>query len=417
MRIIWCTPGRSDEAAWIADVTRRGFSVVRRCVEAADLLAAASIEPDAAIVVDVDTPRLGVDALAALPPSRARRIIALASDQRAAATAHGWGIDAVVEGCGGTAVEQIAAALYAAPSGQPSTLPTTNTPPTREGRVVVVYGPVGSPGRSTVALGLAESWARTGERVCLVDADTIAPNLALMIGMVEDVSGLLVAARYADQGSLDARSLGSSCRRLDERLWLMSGIGSPDRWIHARPSALDRVWHSCAQHFDRVVIDVNPLLDTVEADDPLAGALPARDSATRSALRASDAVVMVTKSDPLNVSRLLTDLPSVQGLLDHAHIEVVVNRVPRRNAAIRTRVGEVLAVAGSAFPIHAIPDDSSVATCVASGALLGETGATGRVRRSLVKVRDQLVARESLTVTRIQGDGRTMTRSPILAHS
>lgn len=391
-RIIWCTPGLSHEAAWIAEVTRRGFTVIRRCVEAADLLAAASIEQDATIVVDVDTPRLGADALAALPPNGARRVIALASDEREAVTARAWGIDVVIEGYDGTTVERITAALRAAPSSERTLRPSADPPPSTEGRVVVVYGPIGSPGRSTVALGLAESWAHAGERVCLVDVDTIAPSLAFMVGMTEDISGVLVAARYADQGALDARSLSSSCRRLDDRLWLMSGIGSADRWLHARPSALDRVWQSCARHFDRVVIDVNPLLNTVEVDDPLSGAIPTRDSATRSALRASNAVVLVTKSDPLGMSRLLTDLPNVRALIDHSRIEVVVNRVPRRHAAIRSHAREVLMEAGCTVPVHAIPEDSAVATCVARGALLGEIKVTGRVRRSLGKVRDQLGA-------------------------
>ena len=172
----------------------------------------------------------------------------------------------------------------------------------------------------------------------------------------------------------------------------MSGIGSADRWLHARPTALDRVWQACARHFDRVVIDVNPLLNTVEADDPLSGAIPTRDSATRSALRASNAVVLVTKSDPLGMSRLLTDLPNVRALIDHSCIEVVVNRVPRRHAAIRSHAREVLMEAGCTVPVHAIPEDSAVATCVARGALLGEIKVTGRVRRSLGKVRDQLAA-------------------------
>lgn len=391
-RIIWCTPGRPDEAEWIADVTRRGFTVVRRCVEAADLLAAASIEQDAAIVVDVDTPRLGGDAITALPPNRDRRIIALVADERGAVTARGWGIDHVIDGSGSTVVDAIASALRAVPVGRWSPGHTTHPQPPGQGRVVCVYGAVGSPGRSTVALGLAESWAHAGERVCLIDADTLAPSLAFMVGMTDDVSGVLVAARYADQGALDARSLGSACRRLDDRLWLMSGIGSPERWMHARPSALDRVWQSCARHFDRVVVDVNPLLCTVEVDDPLAGALPARDSATRSALRASDAVLLVTKSDPLSVSRLLGDLPGVQALLGHARIEVVVNAVPRRHGPILAGVRELLLQAGAVAPIHAIREDSAVAGCAVSGSLLGEVGITGRIRRSLDKVRDQLVA-------------------------
>lgn len=396
-RVIWCTPERREESSWIAELTGRGFTVIRRCVEATDVLAAATIEDQAAIVVDVDTPRLSADIVAALPGWNRRRIVAIAADDDALHRARSWGLTSLVHGLSADLVDRVIGHLHMgekgeerAPSG--STLSPASDERGVHGAITVVYGATGAPGRSTVALGLAESWAHAGERVCLIDADTIGPSLALLVGMTEDVSGLLVASRYADQGALDVRSLATACRRLKERLWLMSGIGSADRWHQLRPHTLERIVSVCSQSFDRVVIDTNPLLSAPEVDDALAGGIPPRDGAVRSVLRHSHAVVVVTQPEAVSVVRMTADLPHVVKAVEHSHITVLANRAPRRDSNARSRVQEVLAEAGLSVPVHTVPDDTSIHTCRKSGSLLSENTATGRVRKSFAKIRDSLAA-------------------------
>jgi MinD-like ATPase involved in chromosome partitioning or flagellar assembly len=266
-------------------------------------------------------------------------------------------------------------------------------------RLVVVTGPAGAPGRTTVTLGLAEAWAQAGERVLMVDADTVAPSLASTIGMTEDVSGLLLAARYADQGALDARSLGSACRKLSERVWVLTGIGAPDRWASARPAALERIWDACAEHFDRVVIDTGSLLDTAVADDVFSTGQE-RDAATVSALRKCDVAVVVARGEPIGTLRLIDQLPSIHKLAGSAQIHVVVNRVhtsrrfPARSAAksAANAVGQALLEAGSPLPVHQLREDRSIEDCVRKGALLSEVPATMRVRRCFATLARQLAA-------------------------
>ena len=395
--MIWCTPARSEESSWIAELTGRGFTVIRRCVEATDVLAAATIEDQAAIVIDVDTPRLSADVVAALPGWNQRRIIAIAANDDALQRARSWGLTTVVHGLSADLVDRVSGHLQMGEQQEERatpglTLSTASDPRVAPGQITVVYGATGAPGRSTVALGLAESWAHSGERVCLIDADTIGPSLALLVGMTEDVSGLLVASRYADQGALDARSLATACRRLKERLWLMSGIGSADRWHQVRPHSLERIVSVCARNFDRVVIDTNPLLSSSEVDDALAGGLPVRDGAARSALQHSHALIVVTQPEAVSVVRMTADLPHVVKMVEHSRISVLVNRAPRRDAHARPRVQAVLAEAGLSVPVHAVPDDTSVQACRKSGSLLSENAATRRVRRSFAKIRDSLAA-------------------------
>ena len=398
-RVIWCTPGNRLETDLITGVNQRGFTVVRRCLEAVDVLAAASIEPHAAVVVDADTPRLSADTVAAIPGLRERIVIALAADQEAAVRVRNWGIDRVVLLSDPDVLDRLTTELtshkQSAHKAAVSEHEKSRNPQPAMGDasgITVVYGPAGAPGRSTIALGLAEAWSRSGDRVCLIDADSIGPSLALLVGMTEDVSGVLVASRYADQGALDIRSLGSACRRLDDRLWLMSGVGSADRWHQLRPASFERVVRLCAENFDRVVIDTNPLLNVEGFDDALTTGIPSRDGVTRSALHLSDCVVVVTQPDAVSVLRLSADLPLVTRLIEHSRVSVAVNRSSKRDARAGNHVAEVLTETGINVPVHTVPEDGAVSTCRRNGSLLWEVAATKKLRRSLSKLGNSLAA-------------------------
>jgi MinD-like ATPase involved in chromosome partitioning or flagellar assembly len=413
-RVIWCTPSRGDEAELIAEVSAAGCTVVRRCLEAADLLAAAAIESQAAIVIDAAVPRLGADIIATIERGSAGRTIGLFDDDNGGDRVRAFGISRAIDMRNSDARSELLAELRgeverrtrstASPEhsgnqslGDPNEARQRSDRREVKGRRMVVTGPAGAPGRTTVALGLAEAWAQAGERVCLVDADTVAPSLAATVGMTEDISGLLLASRYADQGALDARSLGSACRKLSERLWVLTGIGSPDRWGSARPAALERIWDTCAEHFDRVVIDAGSLLDTPSADDNFSIGHE-RDAATVSALRNCDAAIVVARGEPIGTLRLIDQLPSIGKLTGSAAIHVVVNRVHKSDKfpasfaakSVAKTVGQALLEAGSPLPVYQLREDRSIEDCVRKGALLSEVPATMRVRRSLAKLARQL---------------------------
>jgi polynucleotide 5'-kinase involved in rRNA processing len=67
-------------------------------------------------------------------------------------------------------------------------------------RVVAVWGSHGAPGRSTVAVQLALELSRAGRRCALIDADTVAPSLALLLGLGDDAPGIAAACRRAELG-------------------------------------------------------------------------------------------------------------------------------------------------------------------------------------------------------------------------
>ena len=75
--------------------------------------------------------------------------------------------------------------------------------PAGRGRVVAVWGPTGAPGRTTVAVGVADEAARLGVSTLLVDADVYGGVVAQVLGLLDESPGLAGAARQASAGGLD----------------------------------------------------------------------------------------------------------------------------------------------------------------------------------------------------------------------
>ena len=80
------------------------------------------------------------------------------------------------------------------------------------GRVVAVWGPAGAPGRTSVAVAIADEASRAGVDVLLVDADTWAPSVSVVLGLVDDGAGLASACRRALGGGLDVDRRWPRCR-------------------------------------------------------------------------------------------------------------------------------------------------------------------------------------------------------------
>src|SRR5436190_2220409 len=80
---------------------------------------------------------------------------------------------------------------------------------------------------------LAAALGRT-TRTTLIDADPYGGTVAQVLGVLDEVSGLLAAARLAGSGMLEERFAGVQ-RALDQRFTVVTGIPRPDRWTEVRP--------------------------------------------------------------------------------------------------------------------------------------------------------------------------------------
>jgi Mrp family chromosome partitioning ATPase len=363
-----------------------GVSIVRRCLDTADLLAAAAAGLGRAAVVGSDAPRLDADVVHRLAATGVA-VIALvpAGDADAAARLARWGADAVVEADPDDLGGAVRALARAVPSGDRTSAVPERPEPQASGRVVTVWGPPGSPGRTTVAVALADESARLGVPALLVDADTWAPSASFALGVVDDGPGLASACRRASSGALDADALAGLVREVRPGLSLLPGIPRAGRWSEVRAAALSDVLAIARGLAPLVVVDVAAPL---EADEELVfdTAAPRRNAAGLLALEEADAVVAVGSADALGVTRLVQGLAELHDAVRGPEPYVVANRV--RESALGRRaeaaVLDALRTHAGVDRAWAVPDDrAALDACLRRGRTLAEVSSASPARHAL----------------------------------
>ncbi|MEY4559285.1 MAG: hypothetical protein RLZ82_300, partial [Actinomycetota bacterium] len=100
-------------------------------------------------------------------------------------------------------------------------------------KLISIWSAAGSPGRTTIALALAAELAEGGKNVFLLDADTHAPSIELLLGLVDHPAGLAAACRLVGQERFDFEQLQRLSTRVavgGGELTVMTGLSSENRW-------------------------------------------------------------------------------------------------------------------------------------------------------------------------------------------
>ncbi|MCZ4498737.1 MAG: hypothetical protein JWQ74_1290, partial [Marmoricola sp.] len=213
------------------------------------------------------------------------------------------------------------------------------------GRVVAVWGPAGAPGRTTTAIAVAAEAAAAGRRTVLVDADPSGGTVVQHLGMLDEVSGLLAAARRANAGTLDAVALAAASRQVGARLQVVTGLPRADRRVEVRAGVVGEVL-AVASALGDVVVDTGFSIDDAE-----------RDRITIEVLEAADEVLVVGAADPVGLARLARSVVDLNERIPGTPVRVVLNRM---RPSLRWSAAEVAAmIEGYAAPIglHVVPDD------------------------------------------------------------
>ena len=248
-----------------------GLTVVRRCADLADLLAAASAGLADVAIVSSDLRALDRAALHHLASHGVRAAGAVApGDEAGERHLRQLGLDVVVrsdapaheieEALAGLETPEVSESLLAADvdgAADEEALPPEAGAwqPVVESRLLAVWGPTGAPGRSTVALGLAAELAATGARTLLVDCDTYGSSIAQSLSLLDEAPGMAAAARAADQGTLDLPALARLAPEVSDRLRVLTGIPRAERWPELRAPAVEHVLTVARQLAEFVVVD------------------------------------------------------------------------------------------------------------------------------------------------------------------
>lgn len=294
-----------------------------RHVRGSEDIAAALAEADA-VVLEASRTTVSAAVVAACD-RRAVRIVPLAEgpgDERIAAM---FGLEPPLPL--GVDAWQLAERLSAPPVRATDTPAGADSGDPVRPRVIAVWGPAGSPGRSTLAIELAVELARGGRHVGLVDADSHAPSIALALGLADEAPGFAAACRQSELGGLDARELTRISAPIGSSgVDVLTGLNRPSRWPELSQSRVAAALAACREWADYTVVDVAaPLERDEEIMSDLDG--PRRNAATLAALRAADLVVAVAAADPLGVSRFLRAYPELRATIGATPVAVIANRL------------------------------------------------------------------------------------------
>ncbi|MDR6413824.1 chromosome partitioning protein [Pseudarthrobacter sulfonivorans] len=385
-------------------------TVVRRCAELAELLAACqSGLARAAVVADGSeglTASL-VDRLGAVGVA----IIALTDNAEEAARLRGIGVASALTGVesatlagriaeavsqltgtahgttSGAALADTGAALRPVPA-EPAEAPQASG----AGRIIAVWGPAGSPGRTFVAANIAGEFAAEGKSVLLVDADSYGASIAAVLGLLDESAGVAQACRLADQGLLDAEALHKVAIPVTTKqgtFRVLTGITRADRWTELRAAALSLVLERAKEIADVVVVDTGFCL---EADEELSfdTMAPRRNAATLRSLELADTVFAVGAADPVGVPRLVRGLTELELAVPHVSPVVVMNKV-RASAVGRSperQLKDAWERYGPQSGLDAfLPADSAAAdAALLGGSLLLETAPDSKLRRAIAEL-------------------------------
>jgi MinD-like ATPase involved in chromosome partitioning or flagellar assembly len=351
-----------------------GVVVLKRCVDVDDLLATASAGQGEVAVLGAELAGLDATVVDQLRQYGVRPVAVAPDDDVARARAHRIGIDAVVAA---DRIDDLVEAVVRDPGPALTEEPTVEAPAVPRpaaplsGRVIAVWGPAGAPGRTTLAAALAAELARRRLLTVLVDADPYGGSVAQQLGVLDEVSGLLSAARLVTSGAIDER-FPTVQRRLSDHLRVITGLPRSDRWVEVRPGALAAIVER-ARSEAQVVIDTGFSLEQDPAID--VGVRPERNGLTLEALETADEILVVGSADPVGLARLARALTEVHEVLPAPVLRVVVNRMRPTLGWREADVSSMLASFGGTVGVHFLPDDQpAVDRALVAGRTLVESG-------------------------------------------
>ena len=376
------------------------LAVHRRCVDLHDLVAGAGTGTARAALASAGLVGLDADSVATLC-RHGVGLVVVADDPvpQSAERLRRLGVRAVV----GRDLAGLVDALVAAEGGRTPAEATGPPAPLAEpdagvdagedapavGRLVAVWGPAGAPGRTTVAVGLAAEAAHRGRRTLLVDADPYGGAVAQHLGVLEEVSGLLAAARLANAGELDPARLAGLARAVTEGLRVLTGLPRPDRWQEVRPGAFTDLLDAACSLDDLVVVDLGFSLER-DPQDPF-GSAPQRNQTTLMTLEQAHDVVVVGSADPVGLARLARGLVDLQEAASGVPLHVVVNRTRPTLGWSESQIRGMVEGFVRPSSVTFVPDDRPTADqALMAGRSLVEL-ADSALRRGVGELADALV--------------------------
>lgn len=240
--------------------------------------------------------------------------------------------------------------------------------------VIGVTSPVGSTGKSTVAISIAMELAAQKKSVALIDAHLGAPNLANNFMISELPAGLAAALRIANQQRFDTDALERLTIQLPKTsVRLLPGAAVLDpSWLS--DAGIEELVSAFRASFEYVVVDLPPIEGLVDIKQQLIGGFS----------KVCDRLLVVALADPIGIFRLLAIESEIARL--QVETSLIVNRV--RNSVIPGAKREIAVTLSrlSSFEVAAfLPEDgASLDQAIKEAIPVSSLSRTGTFRSAVI---------------------------------
>lgn len=361
------------EAALVEEIGRHRdtLEVQRRCADLAEVLAATRAGIVDLVCIDGEDPDLDARLLEEIRGHGAGIVILAGSHRIRDLMA--MGADAVIgHQQPARAVEALLAlvrvdlasrralgAEFGPTSPDTDFFPPAPQVPTPGGRILVVWGTTGAPGRSTTALAVASI---VGAQIptLLIDADTANPSIAHMLAIPPEPSGVSALSRIGARGRISPVDLTRAAVPIVDRLDVLTGIAVPQRWRETGPAPMVEILTTAQQLYGCIVVDVGAVsLDPVGSEMRHQGS---RDELTAAILRQADDVLLVGRADAIGIHRIVAAHEWWLDNISAPRLHIMVNRY--HSHGVGKQGMTALRIALNPFiegkVIHIIPEDVAV---------------------------------------------------------
>jgi hypothetical protein len=236
--------------------------------------------------------------------------------------------------------------------------------PASTGRNVVVWGPVGSSGVSSLVLALAGCATHAGLSTVVVDAHVYGGAQSGLLNLFDEAPGIAAACRLAARDTLSSdelRRVAATVTHGRDSLAVLTGIPEAQRWTELGPDSVRTVLSTARASWDVSVVDVAFCL---EEDEEISSDFfaPRRNGATLACLAEADVVVGVAGCDSLSLSRYILAMPRLREIIGNTPVVTVVNRLRPSAAGLapEASVRETLQRFAGIGDALCVPDDADL---------------------------------------------------------
>jgi hypothetical protein len=221
--------------------------------------------------------------------------------------------------------------------GELATTPGTEPHSEGVGTIVVIVGPPGSPGRTTLAINLAAECAQLSNHVILVDADVYSPSVSQLLGLSPEGSGLFFALRSARVENVDIAAVLSHAQHYTGAtvgFTVLTGLLPVQQKKPVDQVAFERTLACLKAAGFTVVADTSAVLGHGHREGS-AGKAWEVPQLVEVVSRVADVVVAITHPTDLGISRLVRSWELLSPTIPHENFHLVMRDSPHAPARER----------------------------------------------------------------------------------